>query len=187
MLCVDDDVFLLRALRRSLRSHGLDVETAETVAAARALIGERKPDVAIVDLRLSDGDGAELLPLLRERKVPALVLSGYFDASRAPELARWHALAIPKPAPPAVVAQVVRTLLDRHRLSHQLFAELHGLSEREALVVAYAAGGLDTEQTAARLACSPGAVKVFWKRVFDKLAVRDRATVVALYLGFRGP
>ena len=79
LLLVDDDVPFLTRLARAMEKRGFDTETAETVSAGRAIVQARPPAYAVVDLRLEDGNGLEVVELLRERRPDAriVVLTGY--------------------------------------------------------------------------------------------------------------
>jgi two-component system response regulator RegA len=70
VLLVEDHLDTLGAMRFLLRSRGMDVVTAETVARAMTVIDEpKKPiDAALVDLMLPDGDGIEVLEALALRR-----------------------------------------------------------------------------------------------------------------------
>ncbi len=65
-LIVDDDDGLRPSLVRSFERRGHDVFGARTVAEARHQLQERRVDLALLDLRLPDGSGLELLAVARE-------------------------------------------------------------------------------------------------------------------------
>lgn len=79
LLIVDDDEPFLRRLGRAMEKRGFDVTGVDTVAAARAVVESRPPAYAVVDLRLEDGNGLEVVGALRERRPDAriVVLTGY--------------------------------------------------------------------------------------------------------------
>jgi DNA-binding response OmpR family regulator len=62
-----------------LEEEGFTVETAMTLAAARALLAKRQPDVIVLDRGMPDGEGLDLLRELRAEgiKTPVLVLTGH--------------------------------------------------------------------------------------------------------------
>src|SRR5256712_1699428 len=60
-LLVDDDVSFQAALAELVRAEGFSVETAASLSEARTYLGEHTPDVALVDLKLPDGSGLDLL------------------------------------------------------------------------------------------------------------------------------
>lgn len=79
LLLVDDDVPFLTRLARAMEKRGFQTETAETVAAGRAIAQSRPPAYAVIDLRLEDGNGLDVVELLREKRPDAriVVLTGY--------------------------------------------------------------------------------------------------------------
>ena len=79
LLLVDDDEPFLRRLARAMEKRGFQVETADSVAAGKALATARPPAYAVVDLRLEDGNGLDIVAVLRERRPDArvVVLTGY--------------------------------------------------------------------------------------------------------------
>jgi len=66
VLVIDDDKSVLRTFRRILEKGGYDVEVAETGKEAMQKASARGFDVALIDLRLPDMDGTELLLKAKE-------------------------------------------------------------------------------------------------------------------------
>ena len=79
LLIVDDDEPFLRRLSRAMEKRGFDVTSVETVAAGKAATATRPPAYAVVDLRLEDGNGLEIVEALRARRPDSriVVLTGY--------------------------------------------------------------------------------------------------------------
>ncbi|KAJ57219.1 chemotaxis protein CheY [Actibacterium mucosum KCTC 23349] len=79
LLLVDDDEPFVRRLARAMEKRGFETETAESVAQGKAIGTARPPAYAVVDLRLEDGNGLEVVELLREKRPDAriVVLTGY--------------------------------------------------------------------------------------------------------------
>ncbi|MCT8158604.1 ActR/PrrA/RegA family redox response regulator transcription factor [Pseudoruegeria sp. SHC-113] len=79
LLLVDDDEPFLKRLARAMEKRGFAVETAGSVAAGRAFATARPPAYAVVDLRLEDGSGLEVVETLRETRPDCrvVVLTGY--------------------------------------------------------------------------------------------------------------
>ena len=79
LLILDDDEPFLRRLGRAMEKRGFEVTGVDTVAAACALVESRPPAYAVVDLRLEDGNGLEVVGALRQRRPDAriVVLTGY--------------------------------------------------------------------------------------------------------------
>jgi len=79
LLLVDDDEPFLRRLERAMEKRGFVVEAAETVAAGKAIAIARPPAYAVVDLRLEDGNGLDVVETLRAKRPDCriVVLTGY--------------------------------------------------------------------------------------------------------------
>ena len=79
LLLVDDDEPFLKRLARAMERRGFAPEMAETVAAGKAIATARPPAYAVVDLRLDDGNGLDVVETLREQRPDCrvVVLTGY--------------------------------------------------------------------------------------------------------------
>ena len=79
LLLVDDDEPFLRRLARAMERRGFEPEMAESVAAGKAIATARPPAYAVVDLRLKDGNGLDVVETLREKRPDSriVVLTGY--------------------------------------------------------------------------------------------------------------
>jgi chemosensory pili system protein ChpA (sensor histidine kinase/response regulator) len=101
-LVVDDSITMRRVSQRLLERHGLEVLTAKDGVDALALLGERIPDVALVDIEMPRMDGFELTGQMRRderlRSIPVVMIT-----SRSGEKHREHARSmgvnayLPKP------------------------------------------------------------------------------------------
>jgi two-component system, response regulator RegA len=79
LLLVDDDEPFVKRLAKAMEKRGFLPETAESVAAGRAMAIARPPAYAVVDLRLEDGNGLDVVETLREKRPDCriVVLTGY--------------------------------------------------------------------------------------------------------------
>ncbi len=79
LLLVDDDEIFLTRLARAMEKRGFQAETSLTVASALNQIRKKAPAYAVVDLRLEDGNGLDVVEALREKRPDAriIVLTGY--------------------------------------------------------------------------------------------------------------
>lgn len=79
LLLVDDDEPFLRRLAKAMEKRGFSVETAGSVVAGKAIATARPPAYAVIDLRLEDGNGLDVVEVLREKRSDAriVVLTGY--------------------------------------------------------------------------------------------------------------
>ena len=79
LLLVDDDEPFLRRLSRAMEKRGFLVDTTLTVSIGKEKVEQKPPAYAVVDLRLEDGSGLEVVELLRSKRQSAriVVLTGY--------------------------------------------------------------------------------------------------------------
>jgi|TARA_B110000503_G_scaffold108166_1_gene161744 two-component system response regulator RegA len=111
LLLVDDDEPFLRRLAKAMEKRGFSVETAGSVAAGKAIATARPPAFAVVDLRLEDGNGLDVVEVLRERRADSriVVLTGYGAIATA--VAAVKIGAIDYLSKPADAADVMNALL----------------------------------------------------------------------------
>ena len=85
LLLVDDDKAFLTRLERAMVRRGFDVRTADNVADGLAAVAASPPAFAVVDLRLEDGNGLEIVSALHLRRsdARAVVLTGYGNIATA--------------------------------------------------------------------------------------------------------
>ncbi|MGD9295132.1 MAG: ActR/PrrA/RegA family redox response regulator transcription factor [Roseobacter sp.] len=111
ILLLDDDEPFLRRLAKAMEKRGFDVETAGSVAAGRAIATARPPAYAVVDLRLEDGNGLDVVEVLRDKRpdVRVVVLTGYGAIATA--VAAVKIGAVDYLSKPADAADIVNALL----------------------------------------------------------------------------
>jgi two-component system KDP operon response regulator KdpE len=81
ILVVDDEPRMVRTLTINLRARDYDVESAGDGRSALQIMGERAPDVIVLDLGLPDMEGVEVLRQVRATSmVPVIVLSARQDS-----------------------------------------------------------------------------------------------------------
>ncbi|MDP3409500.1 ActR/PrrA/RegA family redox response regulator transcription factor [Bosea sp. (in: a-proteobacteria)] len=85
LLLVDDDRPFLTRLARAMESRGYSVRMADTVSAGLAAVDQEAPAFAVIDLRLGDGNGLDVIARLKERRPDArgVVLTGYGNIATA--------------------------------------------------------------------------------------------------------
>ena len=114
VLLVDDDTSFQAALGELVRAEGFSVEGAASLSEARAALGERPPDLALVDLKLPDGSGLELLHEIDSKVgTEVILITGHATVDSAVEALRSGAsdyLTKPVDIPrlKSVLANVVR-------------------------------------------------------------------------------
>lgn len=101
LLIVDDDGPFLRRLARAMETRGFAVDTAETVSDGIARSRAAPPKYAVVDLRLADGNGLEVIEAIRQNRddTQIVVLTGYGNIATAVTAVKLGALDyLAKPA-----------------------------------------------------------------------------------------
>lgn len=85
ILIVDDDVPFAQRLARAMMDRGFTVQTANSVLQALFCVSRRPPTFAVLDMRLQDGNGLDIVPeLLRHRPdAHAIILTGYGNLATA--------------------------------------------------------------------------------------------------------
>lgn len=85
LLVVDDDGPFVQRLARAMDKRGYEAETAESIAEAIAKVEYNPPDYAVVDMRLGDGNGLDVIERIRKLKPEAriVVLTGYGNIATA--------------------------------------------------------------------------------------------------------
>ena len=101
LLIVDDDAPLCHRLARAMEKRGFVVDTAESVAGGIAAAEDNPPAFAVVDLRLSDGSGLDVVGALRQARpgIRIVMLTGYGNIATAVAAVKAGAVDyLPKPA-----------------------------------------------------------------------------------------
>src|SRR6202140_4716360 len=101
LLIVDDDAPVCQRLARGMERPGFVVSTADGVASGIAAATAHPPAFAVVDLRLGDGSGLEIVTALRGARPGAriVVLTGYGNIATAVAAVKAGALdSLPKQA-----------------------------------------------------------------------------------------
>jgi two-component system, response regulator RegA len=85
LLIVDDDKPFLQRLARAMETRGFAVETAESVEEAVLKARAKPPAFAVVDMRLGDGNGLDVISAIRDRRsdTRAVILTGYGNIATA--------------------------------------------------------------------------------------------------------
>jgi len=194
VLCVDDHPIVRDGIAAIINLQPDMSLVGATATAGEALkrFSELRPDVALVDLRLPDMDGFDLIKRLRDTHPNARVIvlsshEGDVDIQRALEAG----------AQGYVVKGIVREeLLETIRSVHagkrrlpaavaQKLAEHMGeepISTRELEVLALMAAGKRNKEIASQLSIADDTVKMHVRNILSKLQVNDRTEAVTVAL-----
>ena len=200
VLLVDDHPFFRRGVAQVLADEG-DLEVcgeAGTIAEAVELVGQRRPDISIVDVSLPDGSGLDLIRMLRQKAPDARVL---VLSMHAEDLVAEFALDagahgyLEKDEDPEVLVEAIRCVLkEQFFLSRSVTSRVLGaarsdpgrayrppierLTERELLVFELIGQGLNTRDIADRLCLSVKTVETYRTHIRDKLQLKDASRLI---------
>ncbi len=113
LLIVEDDKSFLQRLARAMEGRGFAVTTAESVADGLLQVEKMAPAFAVVDMRLTDGTGLDVISALKQRRPDArgIVLTGYGNIATAVNAVKLGAVDyLSKPADADDVAAALLTL-----------------------------------------------------------------------------
>jgi DNA-binding NarL/FixJ family response regulator len=196
---VVDDHKVVRVGLRAMLSHEPDMEVVAEAGdgpTALAAHAAHQPDITLMDLRLPDTSGAELITQIRKVQPGAkfIILTSYDaeeDVFRAIQ-AGAHGYLLKGTFPEGILEETIRTVHAgrrvippeiAERLAHRL--SVPALTPREIAVLELVAKGLSNREIGAALSTSAGTVKTHLERVYAKLGVGDR-TAAALMAIERG-
>ncbi|MET0843105.1 MAG: response regulator transcription factor [Mycetocola sp.] len=203
---IADDQQLIRAGFRALLEAEADIEVvgeAATGTDAVARIREHRPDVALMDIRMPEGDGLWATEQITADRALAgthivVVTTFELDEYVAQAIAAGASGFLVKDTEPVELIRSVRiaaagdALLSpsvTRRLLERISGRLHTtvspqlldlLTDREREVMVLVAAGLSNEEIGARLFLSPLTVKTHISRILGKLGARDRVQLVVL-------
>jgi DNA-binding NarL/FixJ family response regulator len=192
---VDDHPLVRQALKQAMR-HEQDMEVcgeADDREEALKGIAVASPDLAIVDLRLRDSDGLELVRDIRDRhpKVLSLVLSMQDESLTAERAVRAGARGyISKREAPGKIIEAVRKVLGGEiywsekaaaHVASKIASPAHPanssaidqLSERELQVFEQIGGGYSTSDIAETLHIDISTVETYRARIKEKLNLKS--------------
>jgi two-component system response regulator RegA len=109
LLIVEDDKPFLQRLAQAMGTRGFEVTTAGSVADGLSHVERNAPAFAVVDLRLRDGSGLDIVSALKQRRIDAraIILTGYGNiatAVSAVKIGAFDYLAKPADADDVVAA-----------------------------------------------------------------------------------
>jgi len=111
ILLVDDDKSILRILTRILQKQGYNIHTAETGREAEEKISSQSYDLALVDVKLPDTDGVDLLQKIQATRpdMIKIILTGFASMDNGIKALNAGADAyLVKPVEPAELLKILR-------------------------------------------------------------------------------
>lgn len=195
LLVVDDHPVVRRGIVSLLSNHA-DFEIvgeADTASSALKLVAERSPDIVLLDIRLPDKSGLDLLPQLGQFGAKALILTSFDDEEHIlVALQRGACGFILKSVSDDVLCGAIRTVYQGGRvLSPQVTEQMMHLlaangtkpasafSDEEIHIMSLLVGGASNDEIAADLYMSVASIKRKLRYIFTKLNVENRAQAAA--------
>lgn len=189
---IDDEAMVRRFLKKALDHAGLHAQAFETGAQFVEALNELEPGVVLLDIRMPNMDGLQVLEAMgaRTRIHAVLILSSHGDVSTAVKAIHAGALDfIEKPFSVAPLVERVRDLhrrieawqSDRERLAASQ-SRISNLSDREKEVGKGLAEGLSNKEMARMMDISPRTVEAHRAKLMKKLGVSSVADVVRLFI-----
>lgn len=181
------------------------VGEAATAAQARARILAKRPDVALLDMRLPDGDGIEVCRYVRSKEpgIRCIILTAYDDdeAINAAVLAGAAAYVLKEVRGNRLIENLrsvyagrsllgpslSRKVADRLRVANSGDPRLQSLTARENEVLALIADGLTNRQIGEELSLAEKTVKNYVSSLLSKLGVQRRTQAAVLRAETRPP
>jgi len=92
ILIVEDEVLFARAVMRRLQKANYECAHVESVADARNIVKQFSPDIVLLDMRLPDGNGLDLIPFFVGRSATVTVMTAHGEISDAVNAMRLGAI-----------------------------------------------------------------------------------------------
>jgi two-component system response regulator RegA len=115
LLIVDDDKSFLQRIAKAIEGRGFEVTIAESVAEGLRQVERDAPAFAVVDMRLGDGNGLDVISALKRRRPEArgIIMTGYGNIATAVTAVKLG--AVDYLAKPVDADDVVAALLAQDR------------------------------------------------------------------------
>jgi DNA-binding response OmpR family regulator len=110
VLVVEDHIITRDLVERVLRLKGFDTCTADSAAGALEVFHNRHPVAAVVDLRLREGSGSEVIASIPSG-IPVIICSGAPSESRGLELFRPNTCLVTKPFSVVLLVEVLQGMM----------------------------------------------------------------------------
>ncbi len=202
---LDDHEIVRRGVRELLEAEGdiVVVGEASTAAEALARVPAVRPDVAVLDVRLPDGDGVQVCRDLRsaDPTLPCLMLTSFADDEALFGAVMAGAAGyVLKQVRGGDLVSAVRTVaaggslidhrttmqvLDRVRQRAEVRDPLAGLTEQERRILELIGEGLTNRQIGERVFLAEKTVKNYVSSLLAKLGLDRRTQAAVLVTGLK--
>jgi DNA-binding NarL/FixJ family response regulator len=199
LVLADDHPVVLHGLQRLFERYDefQVLGTCATGSEALDAVQQLQPDVLVLDLRLPDRTGIEVLRTMAERKVSCrtVLLTAAIDDRQAVEVVRLGAkgIVLKESSPDALLECVRRVHRGEEWIEQEVLAGAFGhvvrgdaaireanrnLTPRETEIVRMVVQGLRNRVVAERLSISEGTVKIHLHHIYEKLGIDGRLELV---------
>lgn len=204
VVLADDHSFMRAGVEAVLRGSRYElVASVPNGAEALRVIARDRPDICVLDVRMPEKTGVEVLETLRSRgdTLPVILLTAELGDRQLLSAVRAgvNGIVLKEAAADDLLGCLDavmggRRMIDPDLLQRALDLSLAGpgtgpltrLAPRERQIVDLVAQGLRNRDVAERLGMSEGTVKVYLHGIFQKLGVENR-TALALLVKSEGP
>lgn len=135
MLVVEDEAALAGLVAKAMRAEGYEATVARTGGEAIEAVSGRLVDVVLLDMRLPDGSGVDILRRIKEHDsgVEVVILTGYPEVPSAVEALKLGAYDyLSKPVDLGALSRMVAQIVERSRMRDELRSLRSRLGERLA-------------------------------------------------------
>ena len=121
LLAIDDDQDILKVLKANLELHGFTLLTADSLASARTILADRKPDLVLLDVVMTkEHSGFEVAEKMNAdetlKGIPVIFITGYFIRTGSPRdnetVKKWSNIKyiLDKPVKPSLLLDIIKNL-----------------------------------------------------------------------------
>lgn len=131
ILLVEDEVLFAKAVVKRLQKAGFECEHAESLNDARLLVKQFEPDMALLDMRLPDGNGLDLLSDFVTKNINTIVMTAFGDVTDAVNAIKMGAIDyLKKP----IDLEELLLIIQKNEKTSDLQASLDYSRQRDSVV-----------------------------------------------------
>jgi FixJ family two-component response regulator len=194
---IDDEINVVIALQRLLRSVGLEVRTFTSAQEFLSAKLQDAPGCLVLDVRMPGMSGLEVQQRLAAAGIclPVIFLTGHADVEMTVRAMKAGAVEfLTKPFHEQELLDAIQAALQRHRIERKSRAEYYALrtrydslTPRESEVFPLVTGGLLNKQIAAELGASEKTIKLHRAHVMHKMDAGSLADLVRMAVKLQIP
>lgn len=197
ILIVDDDANVCSALKCLFESVNYNVETYHSAHSFLEHYDNNKKSCLIIDVRMPNMSGLQLLELLNLRKtnLPVIVMSGHGDIQMAVRAMKLGAVDfVLKPFNEQCLLDIVQKYAislintkknDQSEMIDQIITRINSLTPRERQIISLISDGKLNKEIAYELSVSMSTVEVHRSNIMHKMKAKNFAQLVKTYLKYQ--